>query len=102
MGRGSGRRHGGGTASRLPVRIGTPATEVGRRRSDEGPARSGEDPAEVRRRSGKSPAKVRRQSGGGPAATEAEATATKRKDTLNSDTMLRIKKIGIEINLPCV
>jgi len=100
------------------------------RSDDSGPAkvrrRSGIGPAKVRQRSGEGPAEVRRRSSGGPAATEAEATATKRKDTLSSgyhvenkeawwahnpqvpgsepgsDTMLRIKKIGIEINLPCV
>jgi len=56
MGRGSGRRHVGGTASRLPVRIGTPATE-GWRKS-----------GKVRRRSGGGPAVVRRRFGGAPAA----------------------------------
>jgi len=61
MGKGNGRCHGGGTTSRLPVKIGTPAMEVRRQWSGEGPAkfrrRSGEVPAKVRRR--------RRRSGGG-------------------------------------
>jgi len=68
--------------------------------------RSGEVPTKVRRSSGEGPTAataVRRRSGrGGGSSGDAEATTTKRKDTLSSDTVLRIKKIGIEINLPCI
>ncbi|QCE07224.1 hypothetical protein DEO72_LG9g2241 [Vigna unguiculata] len=58
-------------------------------RSDgEGPTkvrrRSGGGPSKIRQKSGEGPTKVRRWSGGGPTATEAEATTTKRKDTLSS------------------
>ena len=54
-------------------------------RSDgEGPAKVRQGSAKIRQKSGEGPAKVRRWSGGGPAATEAEATTTKRKDTLSS------------------
>ncbi|QCE04488.1 hypothetical protein DEO72_LG8g2524 [Vigna unguiculata] len=54
MGKGSRKHHGGGTTSRLPVRIGTPTTKVRQRRFGEGPAKA------------------------------AEVAATKRKDTLSS------------------
>jgi len=83
MRRGSERRHGGGTTSRLSVRIGTPVTEVRQRWSGGVQRRFSDGPAEVQRR--------RRRSNGGlveaaalVATAEAEATMTKRKNTLSS------------------
>jgi len=98
-----------------------------RRSGDGGPEGSGKGLAKIRRRSDGGPAKVRRRSGEGLAAVRQRSGRggsssgddrgrgnddEKKKwwahnpqvpgSEPGSDTMLRIKKIGIEINLPCV